>query len=496
MKIITFRAAAVLALFAFCASAFFVPVALAANVTVANGAQFTTTTGDIIHAHGGGMIKVGSYYYWFGENRNPDSTMYAVSCYRSTDLKNWEFRNHVLTANSSPDLNPANIERPKVVFNAATNRYVMWMHWENGVHYGEARCAVASSATVDGNYTYHRSFRPYADRGVEDHGRPGYMSRDCTLFVDTDGRGYFVSASNENADLHLYRLTPDYLDIDVLVQKLWLGQKREAPILFRRNGVYFMLTSGATGWLPNQQKYATATSLEGTWSALQNLGNANGYQTQGAHAIAVQGTQTTSYLYLADRWAGAWGGRVNDSEYVWLPLTFPTSTTVSMSWYENVNIDAATGVVSGVSASPFVSGAYYKIVNRLTGKVLGIESGSTADGAVVEQWSDGGWTSQHWQFISQGGGFYQVKNRATGKVFDIPTSSRTDGTVVKQYGWNGGRNQQWHVFPIGGGYHKIRNLNSMKALDIVNTSTANGADAMQATYDGETIQHWSFVRVN
>ncbi len=207
----------------------FADAASAAPISVLNGTQFTTTTGTPIQAHGGGVIKVGPYYYWFGENRNPNSTFFAVSCYRSTDLKNWEFRNNVLTANSAAELNPANIERPKVVYNSNTGRYVMWMHWENGVNYGEARAAVASSATVDGNYTYHGSFRPLANTGVVDHGKPGYMSRDCTLFVDSDGTGYFISAANENADLHVYRLTFDYMAIDNLVVKLWVGQKREAP---------------------------------------------------------------------------------------------------------------------------------------------------------------------------------------------------------------------------------------------------------------------------
>src|SRR5262245_19201794 len=92
--------------------ALFASAANAAQVSVLNGTQFTTTTGTPIQAHGGGAIKVGPYYYWFGENRNPNSTFFAVSCYRSTDLKNWEFRNNVLTANSAAELNPANIERP------------------------------------------------------------------------------------------------------------------------------------------------------------------------------------------------------------------------------------------------------------------------------------------------------------------------------------------------------------------------------------------------
>ncbi|GAA4639731.1 hypothetical protein GCM10023196_102500 [Actinoallomurus vinaceus] len=61
--------------------------AQAASVTVTNATQFTDTTGAVVHAHGGGVIKVGSYYYWFGENRNADNSFKYVSVYRSTDLK-------------------------------------------------------------------------------------------------------------------------------------------------------------------------------------------------------------------------------------------------------------------------------------------------------------------------------------------------------------------------------------------------------------------------
>ena len=114
----------------------------AAPMTIANGTQFKDTSGNPVHAHGGGVLKVGSYYYWFGENRNADNTFRYVDAYRSTDLKNWEFRNHVLTQSSASELATANIERPKVMYNASTGKYVMWMHKENGVDYSEARAAV------------------------------------------------------------------------------------------------------------------------------------------------------------------------------------------------------------------------------------------------------------------------------------------------------------------------------------------------------------------
>jgi len=310
--------------------------AQAAPASVTNGTQFTDTNGNGVHAHGGGVIKVGDFYYWFGENRNADDTFKAVSVYRSRDLRSWEFRRDVLTSASAAELGSSKIERPKVIYNAATRQFVMWMHKENGKDYSQARAAVATSATVDGTYTWRGSFQPL-----------GNMSRDITLFRDDDGTGYMVSAARNNADLNLYKLTTDYLGVASRVRTLWPGSSREAPALFKRDGKYFMLTSGATYWQPNQQKYATASSITGSWSSLANVGNSTGYSSQTAYVVAVQGTEATSYLYLGDRWAGAWNRPVNESQYVWLPLTFPTATTMKMTWYPRVSVDTATGVVTG-----------------------------------------------------------------------------------------------------------------------------------------------------
>lgn len=251
-----------------CSVFLFSKEASAATVTVQNGIQFKDTNGNVIHAHGGGVIKVGSYYYWFGENRNADGTFKAVSCYRSSDLKTWEFRSDILTKNSATELNVSNIERPKVIYNSSTGKFVLWMHWENGVDYGQARTAVASSSTVDGSYTYHGSFRPL-----------GYDSRDMTVYND-NGTAYLISATSVNADMNIYKLTPDFLGVDSLVKTLWAGQYREAPAMFKRGSVYFLVTSGATGWDPNQGKYATASSITGTWSGLSNFGDGTTYDSQ------------------------------------------------------------------------------------------------------------------------------------------------------------------------------------------------------------------------
>ncbi len=461
-------------LFTAAAVGFAVSPAQAAPVTVTNGTQFRDTSGNVLHAHGGGVLQAGGYYYWFGENRNADNTFRAVSVYRSTDLRNWEFRNNVLTQSSASELNVANIERPKVIYNSATGRYVMWMHKENGRDYGEARAAVASSATVDGTYTYHGSFRPLGQ----------HMSRDITLYND-GGTAYMISAADENYDLHIYRLTTDYLNVASLVGNFWNDAHREAPAMFKRGSVYFLLTSGATGWNPNQAKYATASSISGPWTGWTNVGDGTTFNSQPTHVLPIQGSSTTSYLYMGDRWAGAWGGPVGDSQYVWLPIAFPSSTSMSLTWYPEVVIDTATGTVTGTGAVPA-----YRVTARHSGKVMDVISASTANNAEIKQWTWNGGGNQRWQFQDAGGGYYRVVNVNSGKCLDVVSGSTADGANVIQYTCGSGSNQQWQ-WRATGSYFQLVARHSGKCLDVVGSGTGDGTDIQQYTCGSGTNQQWS-----
>ncbi|MCX5263124.1 RICIN domain-containing protein [Streptomyces sp. NBC_00199] len=440
--------------------------AQAAPQTVTNATQFTDTGGAVVHAHGGGVIKVGAYYYWFGENRNPDNTFKAVSVYRSTDLKTWEFRNNALTRSSATELASANIERPKVVYNAATGKFVMWMHKENGSDYNEARAAVAVSDTVDGDYSYRGSFRPPS----------GITSRDMTLYKDDDGTAYFVASSNGNADLDIYKLTADYTGIDSLVANPWPGAFREAPALFKRNGVYFMLTSGNSGWQPNQQRYATATAIAGPWTAMTDVGDATAYGSQTAYVLPVQGTAGTSYLYMGDRWGNSIGGTVEDSQYVWLPLTFPTGRTMNLPWYPQVALDTAAGTVTGVGGGP-----YYDFVARHSNRCLDVKDNSAADSYDVVQYDCIGGLNQQWRLKDAGGGYVQIIAEHSGKCLDVANGSSTAGAYVQQYHCTTGPNQQWLLENQGNGYYHLVARHSRLCLDVANGSTANGARLVQWT---------------
>ncbi|MFD5988669.1 RICIN domain-containing protein [Streptomyces cyaneofuscatus] len=455
------------------------PAAQAAPVTVTNATRFTDTDGAAVQAHGGGVLKVGAYYYWFGENRNADNTFKAVSVYRSTDLKTWEFRNDVLTQASDPELAVANIERPKVLYNSANGTFVMWMHKENGSTYTEGRAAVAVSDTVDGDYSWQGSFRPPS----------GTTSRDQTLFQDDDGTAYQITSADGNADLHIYELNADYTGYRGLTAAPWDGKFREAPALFKRDGVYFMLTSGNSGWSPNQQQYATAPSIEGPWTDMAPVGDSTAYGSQTAFVLPVRGTSGTSYLYMGDRWGNSMGGTVNDSQYVWLPLIFPTRTTMVLPWYPQVAIDTAAGTVEGVGGGP-----YHRLVARHSGKCVDIGENSAGNSVVALQYTCGGGLNQQWRARDAGDGYVRLVAQHSGKCLEVGGAYTADGAAVKQYPCAqgaGGTHQQWQFQDRGEGYYRLVNRNSGKCLDVTGASTANGARLIQYACGTGTNQQFT-----
>ncbi|MEV0902845.1 RICIN domain-containing protein [Actinoplanes sp. NPDC049802] len=254
--------------------------------------------------------------------------------------------------------------------------------------------------------------------------------------------------------------------------------------MFKRNGVYFLLTSGTSGWNPNQAKYATATSISGPWSGWTNVGDSTTFGSQPAYVLPVQGTSGTGYLYLGDRWAGAWGGPVNDSRYVWLPITFPSNTSMSLSWYPTITVDAAAGTVTGNPAT------YHRITNRNSGKVMDVVSASTANSAEIKQytWNSGG--NQRFEFRDAGNGYFQIVAQHSGKCLDVASSSTADGANIIQYTCGNGANQQWQ-WAAAGSYHQIKARHSGKCLDVVSANTADGADIQQYTCGTGTNQQWS-----
>lgn len=271
------------------------------------GEIWPDTDGNHIQAHGGGITKIKDTYYWYGESRakDLDPNRRFVGCYSSKDLINWQFRGNVLEM-ANPDTLASNwvLERPKVYYNKMTKKYVMYFHVD--VNYKLAQVGIAVSDKPTGPYSYVRRFRPL-----------GYESRDIGQFIDDDGTAYLIFEDRPNKGFRIARLSVDYMDVE---KNICLVQDRlEGGAIVHYNGLYYCVGSGLTGWKPNPNKYATATSLEGPWSEFKDIAPAetNTYGSQSSMLIKVVGSKKTSVIFIGDIWKPEtqW-----DSRYLWMPL--------------------------------------------------------------------------------------------------------------------------------------------------------------------------------
>jgi hypothetical protein len=435
--------------------------ASAASVTITPGAVWTDTSGNTIEAHGEGMIKVGSTYYWLGEDKTTGALFQNVKCYSSTDLKNWTFVRNVLTRQSSGDLGPNRIvERPHVIYNSSTSTYVMYMHIDN-TSYSERKAGVATSSSVCGSYTYRGSSKPL-----------GHDSLDDNLFLD-GSTGYFMSEDRTNRQLQIYRLSSDFLSIAALAKTV---DQHEAPAMLKIGGTYYLFGSHLTGWATNDNQYTTATSITGTWSSWRSFApsGTNTCNSQTTSILPVSGSSGTSYLFLGDRWNGS---NLPDSRYIWEPLTI-SGTNVSMTCQSSWTIDTATGLIGGGGSGG--GGAVVRGVG--SNRCLDVPNNATANGTQVEIWDCNSGSNQSWTLTSAKE--LQVYGN---KCLDVAGAATTAGAAVQIYDCNGATNQQWNLNSNG----TITGVGSGLCLDVISNATTNGALIDIWTCAGGTNQQWT-----
>lgn len=272
------------------------------------GTVWPDDRGKHIQAHGGGIVKLDATWYWYGEERSRglDTNYRYVSCYSSTDLVNWKFRGDVLRLSDPENLGGKWVlERPKVFYNMATKKFVLYFHLDNGT-YKFARVGIAVSDRPDGPFSYVKSFRPL-----------GLESRDIGQFIDDDGTPYLVFENRPSKGFYIVSLSNDYLNVEKEVS--FIKAPLEGGAIVRYNGLYYAIGSALTGWRPNPNKYATATSLSGPWSEFKDIAppETATYGSQSTMMLKVTGTHTTTVIFMADQWKPStqW-----DSRYLWMPL--------------------------------------------------------------------------------------------------------------------------------------------------------------------------------
>jgi hypothetical protein len=302
------------------------------------GEKWNDNEGHPINAHGAGLLYHNGIYYMFGEIKKGKTWLVpaqdwedyrvpagGVSCYSSRDLQTWKYEGVALASikgDASNDLDTSRvIERPKVIYNRAIGKFVMWMHIDTK-DYAYSRSGVAISDSAPGPYHYLGSVRPN-----------GQMARDMTLFKDEDERAYIVYSSENNNTMHVCLLSDDYLSPTKTFSRILENRRREAPAMFKYKGKYYLITSACTGWSPNAASYAIADHPLGPWKEFDNPCKGPGadvtFQGQSSFVLPLA-NEPNHFIFIADRWNKS---NLEDSRYLWLPLYMKKGRPV-IKWTE------------------------------------------------------------------------------------------------------------------------------------------------------------------
>ncbi|WP_052446651.1 glycoside hydrolase family 2 TIM barrel-domain containing protein [Candidatus Soleaferrea massiliensis] len=342
----------------------------------------------------------------------PNVSAGGVSCYSSTDLYNWKNEGVVMPAAITRDdiaQNPLYadlsdeeidtvfdainvtrvIERPKVLYNDKTGQYVMWMHIDGpnpdygSGNYARAWAGVAVSDSPTGPFKFLWAGNLNTTEGTVAMGNTG-MARDMTLFKDDDGTAYIVYSSEENRTMYASRLNenytgisadPDFIGMDYETanveyansgapgipasssttdinaadfSRIVYNGSREAPAIFKYQGKYYMVTSALSGWAPNKAKYHVADSMFGPWTDMGDpcIGDTEGntFYTQSTYVLPYDAANG-KFIYIGDRWNEL---NLKDSRHIWLPIQLKEDNKISISWYDEWDLNIFGSEVSTI----------------------------------------------------------------------------------------------------------------------------------------------------
>lgn len=235
------------------------------------------------------------------------------------------------------------LERGHSSYNHTTGKWVYWAHYDNS-RYTLAAVAVFASDSECGPYTLHgQPFQPN-----------GWQSRDENIFEDDDGAAYLITASDDkqpgsyaNNSMAIMKMTPDYMGIDANAGTTWVfvNDQREAQVVMKKDGTYFLITSQAAGWFPSKGGYGVSKNMMSGWTQHPLLlGNASTFGGQTSDGFTIKGTKASTYILTFDHLGGS---SLRDTGQMWLPVILDgRAGTATLNWYPSFTVDNTTGVLT------------------------------------------------------------------------------------------------------------------------------------------------------
>lgn len=200
----------------------------------------------------------------------------------------------ILAHETCQNFTQCRFESVNFTYNSKADKFAFIAHFEADGGYGTAMISLATMSPDDERMTFHGAYRPEGDD-----------CRDLNVFVDDDSSGYIIAAANNNANLGIYKLNDDWSAIEGRLCFVSMYKWRELPSVLKKDGVYYLFSSGTAGWYPTQGMVATATDMSGPWSELKYVGNTSTFSSQSGTMFTLH-EGGDNHIMATYRWMFGW----------------------------------------------------------------------------------------------------------------------------------------------------------------------------------------------
>jgi hypothetical protein len=151
---------------------------------------------------------------------------------------------------------------------------------------------------------------------------------------------------------------------------------------------------------------------------------------------------------------------------------------------------------SQLYTSAYDSNAYYKIINKKSGRGLSCYQGGTANNTNLVLYDYLAATDQNWRVVDTGNGYYKLVNQKSGRLVSCYQGGTANGTNNVLYDDGSASDQYWLIAPGSAGYLKLINQKSDRALSCDQGGTANNTQIHLWDYlGGYDDQDWSIMPI-
>ena len=207
---------------------------------------------------------------------------------------------------------------------------MLWAHCAEGPNFGASdRACIATAPSITGPWAWvNTNLNP-----------DGLGFKDDNIFLDSDGvTAYVVYTIGSQNGIEISQLSPDYQSTDGSSVAI-TASNREAPVLLKNASEnYFLITSAGNSYnsgatMDLRYIVSTAANPLSGWGAMpgtsafasSTLGTL--YNGQGSFSLVPQGK--TEPFISTDFWVS--GSNFYASRQTWMPITFPSSTTLQIT---------------------------------------------------------------------------------------------------------------------------------------------------------------------